>query len=89
MVVSSDEERTALLEAVQEANAQARQDNQSQVESRIASLEEQGMQVIRPSEADLEAFRSKGQPAYLEWLKSQDIAPELIDTAMKDAGLSS
>ncbi|HAR07689.1 MAG TPA: TRAP transporter substrate-binding protein DctP, partial [Cobetia sp.] len=85
----SDEERTALLEAVQEANAQARQDNQSQVESRIASLEEQGMQVIRPSEADLEAFRSKGQPAYLEWLKSQDIAPELIDTAMKDAGLSS
>ncbi|QQK64021.1 TRAP transporter substrate-binding protein DctP [Cobetia sp. cqz5-12] len=85
----SEEERTALLESVKEANAQARQDNQSQVESRIASLEEQGMQVIRPSEADLEAFRIKGQPAYLEWLKSQDIAPELIDTAMQDAGISS
>ncbi|NUJ61391.1 TRAP transporter substrate-binding protein DctP, partial [Onishia taeanensis] len=62
----SDEERTALLDSVKEANAQARQDNQSQVESRIALLEEQGMEVIRPSEADLEAFRSKGQPAYLE-----------------------
>ncbi|WP_158773548.1 TRAP transporter substrate-binding protein DctP [Cobetia sp. L2A1] len=84
----SDDERTALTEAVKEANAQAREDNQNQVESRITSLEEQGMEVIRPSKADIDAFRTKGQPAYLQWLKGQDIAPELIEMAMKDAGVS-
>jgi TRAP-type C4-dicarboxylate transport system substrate-binding protein len=76
------------MEAVTEANQQAREHNESQVEERIAYLEEQGMEVIRPSEEDLTAFRDIGQPAYLEWLKERNIDQRWIDMALEDAGMS-
>jgi len=83
-----EETRNAFMEAVTEANQQAREHNESQVEERIAYLEEQGMEVIRPSEEDLTAFRDIGQPAYLEWLKERDIEQRWIDMALEDAGMS-
>ncbi|MFI2819200.1 TRAP transporter substrate-binding protein DctP [Vreelandella piezotolerans] len=83
-----EETRNAFMEAVIEANQQAREHNESQVEARIAYLEEQGMEVIRPSEEDLTAFRDIGQPAYLEWLKERDIEQRWIDMALEDAGMS-
>lgn len=82
------ETRNAFIEAVTEANKQAREHNESQVEERIAYLEEQGMEVIRPSEEDLTAFRDIGQPAYLEWLKEREIDQRWIDMALEDAGMS-
>jgi TRAP-type C4-dicarboxylate transport system substrate-binding protein len=83
-----EETRNAFMEAVTEANQQAREHNESQVEERIAYLEEQGMEVIRPSEEDLTAFRDIGQPAYLEWLKERNIDQRWIDMALEDAGMS-
>ena len=83
-----EETRNAFMEAVIEANQQAREHNESQVEARIAYLEEQGMEVIRPSEEDLTAFRDIGQPAYLEWLKERNIDQRWIDMALEDAGMS-
>lgn len=83
-----DDVREAFLEAVAEANHNARIHNESQVEERIAFLEEQGMEVIRPSEDDLAAFRDIGQPAYLEWLSDRGIEQRWIDLALEDAGMS-
>ncbi|SDL21367.1 TRAP-type C4-dicarboxylate transport system, substrate-binding protein [Franzmannia pantelleriensis] len=83
-----DEVRDAFMEAVAEANHNARVHNESQVEERIAFLEEQGMEVIRPSEDDLAAFRDIGQPAYLEWLSDRGIEQRWIDMALEDAGMS-
>ncbi|HSH48051.1 MAG TPA: TRAP transporter substrate-binding protein DctP [Halomonas sp.] len=81
-----DDVREAFLEAVQEANAMAREYNESKVDERIAYLEDSGMQVIRPDEAQLAAFRDLGQPAYLEWLGEQNIDQDYIDMALDDAG---
>lgn len=83
-----DDLRDAFMEAVAEANHNARIHNESQVEERIAFLEEQGMEVIRPSEDDLAAFRDIGQPAYLEWLSDRGIEQRWIDMALEDAGMS-
>lgn len=83
-----DDVREAFLEAVAEANHNARIHNESQVEERMAFLEEQGMEVIRPSEDDLAAFRDIGQPAYLEWLSDRGIEQRWIDLALEDAGMS-
>lgn len=89
MIESWEEEtRNAFMEAVAEANQQAREHNESKVDERIAYLEEQGMEVIRPSEDDLNAFREIGQPAYLEWLSERNIDQRWIDMALEDAGMS-
>ncbi|SHE78222.1 tripartite ATP-independent transporter solute receptor, DctP family [Modicisalibacter ilicicola DSM 19980] len=89
MIDGWDEQtRQAFLAAVDEANAMAREHNEDKVEERIAYLEEQGMQVIRPSQENLNAFREQGQPAYLEWLKEQDIEQRWIDMALEDAGMT-
>ncbi|PCF94677.1 TRAP transporter substrate-binding protein DctP [Vreelandella nigrificans] len=89
MIESWEEEtRNAFMEAVAEANQQAREHNEAKVDERIAYLEEQGMEVIRPSEEDLNAFREVGQPAYLEWLSERNIDQRWIDMALEDAGMS-
>lgn len=80
--------REAFLEAVAEANHNAREHNEAKVEERIAFLEEQGMEVIRPSEEDIAAFRDVGQPAYLEWLRERGIDQRWIDLALEDAGMT-
>lgn len=84
----SDSERKALEEAVVEANDINREAVQSQVESRVKFLEEQGMEVYRPTEAELAEFQKIGQPSYIEWLKEQNIDQKWIDSALKDAGLA-
>lgn len=85
MLDSWDEKtRSAFDEAVKEANAKARQLNEEQVEQRIAFLEENGMDVIRPDNAQLEAFQNSAEPAYAAWLKDQNIAQEYIDAAQAD-----
>ncbi|MBW5801864.1 TRAP transporter substrate-binding protein [Halomonas elongata] len=89
MIEGWDEEmRNAFQEAVTEANQKAREHNEAKVDERIAFLEEQGMEVIRPDEEQLAAFREQGQPAYLDWLEQQDIEPRYIDMALEDAGLN-
>ncbi|MCD6009859.1 TRAP transporter substrate-binding protein [Halomonas sp. IOP_31] len=89
MIDGWDEEmRGAFLEAVEEANQMAREHNAAQVDERIAFLEEQGMEIIRPSQDELDEFRELGQPAYLEWLGERDIEPRFIEMALEDAGMT-
>ncbi|KAA0010766.1 TRAP transporter substrate-binding protein DctP [Billgrantia pellis] len=83
-----DATREAFLDAVAEANRNAREHNEAKVEERIAFLEEQGMEVIRPSEDDIAAFRNVGQPAYLEWLRERGIDQRWVDLALEDAGMT-
>lgn len=82
----SSDERKALEEAVKEANAMNRKAVQSQVEERIAYLEDNGMEVYRPTNAELQAFQEIGQPSYLKWLDEEGIDQKWIDLAFKDAG---
>ncbi|KEA64016.1 TRAP-type C4-dicarboxylate transport system, periplasmic component [Marinobacterium lacunae] len=81
----SDENRKLLEDAVVEANAINRKAVESQVESRIQYLSEQGMEVYRPSAEDLQKFKDVGQPSYLAWLNEQSIDKKWIDMALKDA----
>lgn len=81
-----DQTLAAFHEAVAEANQMAREYNESRVNERIAFLEQQGMEIIRPTPEQLEAFRVQAQPAYLDWLLDQNIEQQFIDTALSDAG---
>ena len=82
----SAKDKAALLEAVKEANDINRKAVQSQVESRIAFLEEKGMEVYRPTAAELEEFRTVGQPSYFKWLEEEGIDQKWVDLALKDVG---
>ena len=82
----SASEKTALLEAVKEANDMNRKSVESKVNERIAYLEEKGMQVYRPTAAELEEFRQIGQPSYFQWLKDECIDQKWVDLALKDVG---
>ncbi len=82
----SEEDRRAIDAAVEEANALNREDVEKRVDERIQFLADHGMQVIEPSEEELAAFREKGQPAYIDWLRQKDIGEEWIKTALEDAG---
>ncbi|HFJ9857647.1 TPA: TRAP transporter substrate-binding protein DctP [Pseudomonas aeruginosa] len=81
-------ERQALLDAAAEATRLNREAVAAQQERDLAFLKEKGMQIIQPSADDLAAFREKGQPSYLAWLKTQDIEPRWTEMAFRDAGLA-
>ena len=78
--------RAAFLDAVKEANANARKLNEEQVEKRISFLADKGMEVIRPDETQLAAFRDKAAPAYQTFLQEQKIEQKYLDAAKKDLG---
>lgn len=81
------EARQALLDAAREATLLNREAIATQQEKELAFLQDKGMQIIRPSAEDLQAFRSQGQPAYLKWLGEQDIDAQWVETALQDVGL--
>ncbi|MEH6367842.1 TRAP transporter substrate-binding protein DctP [Pseudomonas marincola] len=83
-----EKDRDALLAASEEATKLNREAIAKQQESDITFLKAEGMEVIQPDAKDLAAFQSKGQPAYLEWLKAQKIDAKWIDMALKDTGLN-
>lgn len=83
----TEAQRAALQDAVNEANAINRDAVQSQVEKRIKFLADSGMEVYRPTDAELQAFQQAGQPSFLTWLSEQNIDQKWIDMALKDAGL--
>lgn len=88
MIDSWDEKtRDAFMEAVVEANNNARKLNESKVDERIATLAEQGMEVIRPSDEQLAEFRDKAAPAYEKFLTEQKIGQDFLDAAKSDLGL--
>lgn len=80
-------QRTALTEAVQEANNINRKAVESQVEDRIKFLADNGMEVYRPTAEELQAFQDIGQPSFISWLSEQNIDQKWIDLALKDAGI--
>ncbi len=78
--------RKAFDEAVQEANAKARADNERQVNARIQFLADAGMEVIHLTDDEMAQFRRLAQPSYMRWLSEQSIDKKWIDMALKDAG---
>lgn len=84
----SEEDRQAVDAAVKEANELNREDVEKRVDERIQFLADQGMQVIEPTPEEMEAFRKKGQPAYIDWLREEGIGDEWIEMALEDAGQS-
>jgi len=79
--------RKAFDEAVQEANARARTENENQVQARIQYLADKGMEVIHLTDEQRAAFRERAQPSYMKWLDQQGIDRKWIDMALKDAKL--
>ena len=77
----------AVMEAIAEASAQTRADNEAQVAERIQFLADKGMEVIQPSAEDLAKFREMAQPSYMSWLKEQGIGEAFIEKALKDASM--
>lgn len=82
----SEADKTALLEAVKEANDINRVSVESKVDERIAYLKEKGVQVYQPTAQELEEFRKVGQPSYFKWLEEEGIDQKWVDLALKDAG---
>lgn len=82
----SDEDREVLEQAVAEANAMTREDVQARVEERVAFLQEEGMEVITPTDEQMAAFQEQGQPGFIDWLGTQAIDRSFIDTAFEDVG---
>lgn len=84
----SEENRQAVDAAVKEANELNRTDVEKRVDERIQFLADQGMQVIEPTPEEMDAFRQKGQPAYIDWLREEGIGDQWIEMALEDAGQS-
>ncbi|WP_375055307.1 TRAP transporter substrate-binding protein DctP [Zobellella sp. DQSA1] len=82
----TDEQRQALEQATQEANQLNRASIEAKVEERIQFLADQGMEVYRPSGAELAQFQDKAKPSYISWLREQNIEQKWIDLALDDAG---
>ena len=82
----SDEDRQILQDAAAEANAMTREDVQAKVDERVAFLEEEGMEIITPTEEQMTAFQQTGQPAFIDWLSTQNIDRSFIETAFEDVG---
>lgn len=83
----SENDRKALLDAAAEATILNRQAIAAAQEKELAFLTQSGMEVIKPDDKDLEAFRTAAQPSYLEWLKNQNVEQAWIDKALNDVGL--
>ncbi|MFH7565919.1 TRAP transporter substrate-binding protein [Oceanimonas smirnovii] len=79
-------QRQALEEAVAEANQLNRESVESKVEERVQFLADKGMEVYRPTAAELTQFQEKAKPSYISWLKEQNIEQKWVDLALEDAG---
>ncbi|MBJ7553953.1 TRAP transporter substrate-binding protein DctP [Marinomonas spartinae] len=81
----SPQDRKALEESIKEATLENREKVEAQVNNRIKFLADHGMEVYRPTKAELTQFKEIGQPSYLAWLKEQGIDQKWINMALKDA----
>jgi TRAP-type C4-dicarboxylate transport system substrate-binding protein len=74
----------AILGAAVEANEENRKVMEEQDSKDIQFLVDKGMVAYTPDESEMEQFREKGQPAYIEWLRDQ-IEKEWVDLALECA----
>jgi len=63
----SDEERTALMEAAEEAEARGWEMSRAETDEKIAALEEGGMEIMEPSEALSAKLQEIGETMTAEW----------------------
>jgi len=80
----SPEDQKVIAAAAKEANALTRARIEAEDSQQVQRCRELGMNVYAPIPEEMDAFRSIGQPAYIEWLKSK-VAPEWIESALRDA----
>jgi tripartite ATP-independent transporter DctP family solute receptor len=80
----TDEQKKIILDAAREANALTRARIESEDSAQVEKCRSLGMQVYAPNAAEMEQFRTIGQPAYIEWLKTK-VAPEWLESALRDA----
>ncbi len=80
----SQEDRDALARAAKEANRISRTEVESADERQVEFLRQKGMKIYSPTEEEMGLFREKGQPAYLEWLRSK-VGKDWLDLAVECA----
>lgn len=80
----SGEQRSIIQKASRQANMMNREAVEAQDFKDIQFLQERGMEVYTPTEDEMEVFRDKAIPAYLEWLKTK-LSKEWLDLALESA----
>ncbi len=80
----SEEDRAVVLQAAKEANALTRARIEAEDSKQVEKCRELGMNVYQPTPEEMDSFRTIGQPAYIEWLKSK-VSSEWLDSALRDA----
>ena len=80
----SADDQKVILQAAKEANALTRTRIEAEDSQQVEKCRELGMKVYAPTSAEMDSFRTIGQPAYIEWLKTK-VAPEWLESALRDA----
>ena len=80
----SADDQKVILQAAKEANALTRARIEAEDSTQVEKCRELGMKVYAPTPAEMDSFRTIGQPAYIEWLKSK-VSPEWLESALRDA----
>jgi tripartite ATP-independent transporter DctP family solute receptor len=80
----SPEDQKVVIEAAKKANQISRQEVEDADAKQVEFLKEKGMIVYAPTPSELDAFREKGQPAYVEWLKSK-VGEEWLKLSLESA----
>ena len=81
----SDAEREIIKDAAREANKLTRVRIEAQDAEQVEECRAKGMSVYAPSVAELDEFRTIGQPSYVEWLKQRLDDSKWLDMALRDA----
>lgn len=80
----SDADKKVVENAAKEANKLTRAKIETEDSEQVEFLKQKGMEVYAPTAAEMEQFRTIGQPEYIEWLK-KTLKTEWLDLALKDA----
>ena len=76
--------KKALLLAAHDANEINRIEVETKVAERVRFIADQGVKVYDPTQEEMQAFRTQGQPAYMDWL-AKKVDPKWIDMAQESA----
>lgn len=79
-----EKQKQILLDSIIKASDMNRVAVEEQVETRIDYLAENGMQIYKPTQDELNAFQQIAQPSYVKWLKEEGVKQEWIDMALND-----
>lgn len=80
----SASDRYVIEQAAHAANIRNRISVEARVNERVKFIEDKGVKVYYPSDAEINQFQEIGQPEYTKWVKEK-IAPQYVDLALESS----